>query len=69
MNILRDRLGVNDGTGRILFQFIDPARVQAHPDVQDVVPVHRRVFHMNTMELDDSKATVTVPREEGMSGL
>mgnify|MGYP000140426432 FL=1 len=68
MNILRDRLGVNDGTGRILFQFIDPARVQAHPDVQDVVPVHRRVFHMNTMELDDSKATVTVPREEGMSG-
>ena len=68
MNILRDRLGVNDGTGRILFQFIDPARVQAHPDVQDVVPVLRRVFHMNTMELDDSKATVTVPREEGMSG-
>lgn len=49
-------------------QFIDPARVQANPNAQDVVPVLRRVFHMNTMELDDSKATVTVPREEGMSG-
>ena len=49
-------------------QFIDPARVQANPNVRDVVPVLRRVFHMNTMELDDSKATVTVPREEGMSG-
>lgn len=68
MNILRERLGVNDGTGRILFQFIDPARVQATPGVQDVVPVLRRIFHMNTMELDDSKATVTVPREIGMSG-
>ena len=68
MNILRERLGVNDGTGRILFQFIDPARVQATPGVQDVVPVLRRIFHMNTMELDDSKATVTVPRETGMSG-
>lgn len=68
LNILRDRLGVNDGTGRILFQFIDPARVQATPGVQDVVPVLRRIFHMNTMELDDSKATVTVPRETGMSG-
>ena len=50
-------------------QFIDPARVQANPNARDVVPVLRRVFHMNTMELDDSKATVTVPREEGMSGL
>ena len=49
-------------------QFIDPARVQANPNARDVVPVLRRVFHMNTMELDDSKATVTVPREEGMSG-
>lgn len=49
-------------------QFIDPARVQANPNARDVVPVFRRVFHMNTMELDDSKATVTVPREEGMSG-
>lgn len=49
-------------------QFIDPARVQANPNAQDVVPVLRRVFHMNTMELDDSKGTVTVPREEGMSG-
>lgn len=68
MNILRERLGVNDGTGRILFQFIDPARVQATPGVQDVVPVLRRIFHMNTMELDDSKAIVTVPREIGMSG-
>ena len=68
LNILRERLGVNDGTGRILFQFIDPARVQATPGVQDVVPVLRRIFHMNTMELDDSKATVTVPRETGMSG-
>lgn len=54
--------------GTAYHQFIDPARVEAHPDVQDVVPVLRRVFHMNTMELDDSKATVTVPREEGMSG-
>lgn len=54
--------------GKTYYQFIDPARVEAHPDVQDVVPVLRRVFHMNTMELDDSKATVTVPREEGMSG-
>src|SRR5699024_10593770 len=43
-------------------QFIDPARVQANPNARDVVPVLRRVFHMNTMELDDSKATVTVPR-------
>ena len=68
MNILRDRLGVNDGTGRILFQFIDPSRVQATPGVPDVVPVLRRIFHMNTMELDDSKAVVTVPREIGMSG-
>ena len=49
-------------------QFIDPARVQANPNARDVVPVLRRVFHMNTMELDDSKATVTVPSEEGMSG-
>lgn len=49
-------------------QFIDPARVQANPNARDVVPVLRRVFHMNTMELDDSKATVTVPREEGMRG-
>ena len=49
-------------------QFIDPARVQANPNARDVVPVLRRVFHMNTMELDDSKATVTVPREDGMSG-
>lgn len=49
-------------------QFIDPARVQANPNARDVVPVLRRVFHMNTMELDDSKATVTVPTEEGMSG-
>lgn len=49
-------------------QFIDPARVQANPNARDVVPVLRRVFHMNTMELDDSKATVTVPKEEGMSG-
>lgn len=54
--------------GTAYHQFIDPARVEAHPNVQDVVPVLRRVFHMNTMELDDSKATVTVPREEGMSG-
>lgn len=68
MNILRDRLGVNDGTGRVLFQFIDPARVEATPGARDVVPVLRRIFHMKTMELDDSKATVTVPREEGMSG-
>ena len=49
-------------------QFIDPDRVQDNPNARDVVPVLRRVFHMNTMELDDSKATVTVPREEGMSG-
>lgn len=54
--------------GTAYHQFIDPARVEAHPNVQDVVPVLRRVFHMNTMELDDSMATVTVPREEGMSG-
>lgn len=53
---------------RILFQFIDPSRVQATPGVPDVVPVLRRIFHMNTMELDDSKAVVTVPREIGMSG-
>ncbi len=54
--------------GKRYYQFIDPARVQANPNARDVVPVLRRVFHMNTMELDDSKATVTVPREEGMSG-
>lgn len=54
--------------GKRYYQFIDPARVQANPNARDVVPVLRRVFHMNTMELDDSKATVTVPREEGMRG-
>lgn len=54
--------------GKRYYQFIDPARVQANPNARDVVPVLRRVFHMNTMELDDSKATVTVPRDEGMRG-